>query len=255
LIRFTSDQTRMAEFANPRWVKILAWTAATIIIGLNIWLVIETFGEWVAATGAWMWLILGPLGAGIAALLAFVILHPVLTRRWPHLGGQGALAIPAAPAPLAAAAPAPSYRRILVALDHTERDREAIAHAAPLAKSHNAKIFLVHVEEGVTSQVYGALSSTEEVQAGERYFQEILESLRGQDIETELVVRHASKPSEEIVKVARTIKPDLVVMAAHGHKWWKDIIFGATINAVRHDLSVPVLIVRDPEPPAPARSS
>jgi manganese transport protein len=145
---------------------------------------------------------------------------------------------------------APTYRRILVALDHTDRDLEAIAHAAPLAKSHNAKVFLVHVEEGVTSQVYGALSSTEEVQAGERYFQEILESLQRQDIETELVVRHASKPSEEIVKVAKSIQPDLVVMAAHGHKWWKDLIFGATINAVRHDLAVPVLIVRDPVPPA-----
>jgi len=33
-------------------------------------------------------------------------------------------------------------------------------------------------------------------------------------------------------------------VAAHGHKWYKDLIFGATIDAVRHDVAAPVLIVR-----------
>jgi manganese transport protein len=32
-------------------------------------------------------------------------------------------------------------------------------------------------------------------------------------------------------------------MGAHGHKGLKDLIFGATINAVRHQLKVPLLIV------------
>jgi manganese transport protein len=35
-------------------------------------------------------------------------------------------------------------------------------------------------------------------------------------------------------------------MSGHGHKALKDIIFGTTINALRHELSVPLLIVRDP---------
>ncbi|MFN8942764.1 MAG: universal stress protein [Acidobacteriota bacterium] len=33
-------------------------------------------------------------------------------------------------------------------------------------------------------------------------------------------------------------------MAAHGHTGIRDIIFGSTINAVRHNVSCPVLIVR-----------
>jgi manganese transport protein len=37
-----------------------------------------------------------------------------------------------------------------------------------------------------------------------------------------------------------------VVMGAHGHKGLKDIVFGATINEVRHTLDVPVLVVRIP---------
>jgi manganese transport protein len=36
-------------------------------------------------------------------------------------------------------------------------------------------------------------------------------------------------------------------MGAHGHSGIKDLIFGATINAVRHELEAPILIVRDGE--------
>jgi manganese transport protein len=34
-------------------------------------------------------------------------------------------------------------------------------------------------------------------------------------------------------------------MGAHGHRRLKDLIFGNTINPVRHELSIPILIVRD----------
>ncbi len=48
--------------------------------------------------------------------------------------------------------------------------------------------------------------------------------------------------------MAREISPDLIVMGAHGHRGLKDLIFGNTINAVRHEVSAPVLVVGD-EPP------
>ena len=83
---------------------------------------------------------------------------------------------------------------------------------------------------------------------GRKYFEDIAGALRLQGISTRLVVRHAGKPSQAIVQVAREVKPDLVVMAAHGHKWWKDIVLGTTIDAVRHEVRVPVLIVRNEKP-------
>ena len=58
-------------------------------------------------------------------------------------------------------------------------------------------------------------------------------------------MRHSTRPKTEIVNYARELQPDLIVMGAHGHKGLKDIIFGTTINAVRHNLKVPLLIVRD----------
>src|SRR5262249_54322682 len=46
LIHFTSDRNRMGSFANKTWVRLLAWTAALIIISLNVQLLISTLGEW-----------------------------------------------------------------------------------------------------------------------------------------------------------------------------------------------------------------
>ena len=34
-------------------------------------------------------------------------------------------------------------------------------------------------------------------------------------------------------------------MGAHGHKGIQDIVFGQTINGVRHDLDIPLLIVKN----------
>ena len=47
------------------------------------------------------------------------------------------------------------------------------------------------------------------------------------------------------MRYARKIGADLVIMGAHGHGGIKDIIFGNTINPVRHALDVPMLVVRD----------
>ena len=42
---------------------------------------------------------------------------------------------------------------------------------------------------------------------------------------------------------ARNVHPDLIVMGAHGHRGLKDLIFGNTINGVRHEAGAPVLVV------------
>ncbi len=136
------------------------------------------------------------------------------------------------------------YRKILVPLDHTTLDRDAIAHAAAMALQYKAKLYLLHVEEDVTSQVYGPLSSTAEVEAGREYLEEITSRLHMQGLETETIVIHSRIPHEEIVRYARELQPDLVVMGAHGHRGLKDLFLGTTINSVRHRLDIPLLIVR-----------
>jgi manganese transport protein len=48
LVMFTSDRAKMGEFANPLWVKILAYTVAFVIAALNAWLLFQTFRGWLA---------------------------------------------------------------------------------------------------------------------------------------------------------------------------------------------------------------
>jgi manganese transport protein len=148
------------------------------------------------------------------------------------------------PEPGGAEVSAPTYHRILVPLDHTALDRLAISHAAAMGKLYGASIYLLHVEEGVTSQVYGTASSTAEVELGETYLERMAQSLRNQGVTVVTAIGHSVSPTKEILRYAKEISPDLVIMGAHGHGGLKDLIFGTTIDPVRHQLNLPMLIVR-----------
>jgi manganese transport protein len=243
LIHFTNDRRRMGGFANRRWVQLLAWATALIVVGLNIRLAVMNVSDWLANAGSWrtlVWLVTVPVGVLLLLLLLWVTLEPLVSR-WTRRFGRAPVTLPE---PAAAEAAGLVYRRILVPLDHTNLDRLAVSHASAMAKLHDAKLYLLHVEEGVTSQVYGPDSSTAEVEAGEHYLDTIADGLRRQGIAVETAVFHSSSPRREIVRYARQIRPDLVIMGAHGHGGLKDLIFGNTINPVRHNLDVPILIVR-----------
>lgn len=244
LIHFTSDRQRMGVFANPGWVRALAWVAAGIIVTLNLQLALQTVAGWLAGAGAWRWLVellVVVFGTALAGLLAWVTFEPWLPERLRQLGRAAAPPLPVELEPRT-----PAYRTILVPLDHTEMDREVVSLAAGLAREHGGRLYLFHVEEDVTSQVYGELSETAEVEAGRQYLEEIAQALREQGVDAQAVLCHARDPHREIVRFARQTRPDLVVMGAHGHKWFQDLVFGDTIDAVRHALGVPVLIVPEP---------
>jgi manganese transport protein len=44
LVQFTGSRAKMGEFANPRWLSILAWTTALLILVLNLKLLADFFG-------------------------------------------------------------------------------------------------------------------------------------------------------------------------------------------------------------------
>jgi len=245
LVYFTSDRRRMGEFANGVWLKAGAWSCALFILALNSWLAWDQMNEWLGEAGAYRTLL---LVAGCAAGLGTLGLLGVVVG-WPWFKAQRQIPTPvermsvnleqdALPVLRSAA-----YSRILVSLDHSDSDQEAINNALALARMHDAKIILLHVEEGVTSQLFGSLSSTAEITEGQAYLATIERALQEQGVGVEVVVRHGHKPSQEIVAAVRDLRPDLLVMASHGHSGIKDLIFGATINEVRHKVKVPMMIV------------
>jgi len=177
---------------------------------------------------------------GFLVLLGYIVLWPRLHRA-PLKTGPVAVTVRQEPAP--AVIPALKYSTILVTLDHSDADRGALANALTLARANGSRLILLHVEEGVSAQLFGSQASTAEITEGEEYLGGIAASLEQQGIPVEVVVRHGKSPTHEITAAVSEHHPDLVVMAQHGHKGLKDIIFGTTINSVRHRIAVPVLIV------------
>jgi manganese transport protein len=57
---------------------------------------------------------------------------------------------------------------------------------------------------------------------------------------TTLGHRHRSR---EIARIVNQQKADMLVIGSHGHTGLKDFIYGETVNAVRHEVKVPVLVV------------
>jgi manganese transport protein len=243
LVHFTSDRARMGSFASAPWVRIFSWITAALVIGLNAELTWDTLGEWLTSAGpARHWLEAAAIGviSLLTLLLAWISFEPWLPAALRR--GEPSKVLPAH---VAEDLEPHRYSRILVPLDHSSHDRFALSHAAALAKVYGASLHLFHVEEDVTSQLYGPLASTAEIQAGADYLSAISTNLARSGLQVETAVRYSRHPNREIVNFARQIQPDLVVMSAHGHKGLKDIILGTTINSLRHSLNVPILIVRD----------
>ncbi len=232
LIRFTSDRIRMGEFASAAWVKVLAWSSAAIILVLNFKYVADAVTPWVAANLWRAWLVVPPVLL-VLLLLGYVSFTPQRRK------------IPMSAEAMVPGIVMPVYHRILVPLDHSPRDRAAIAHAAAMARQYGASLHLLHIEEGAISRLFGPMASGAEVQSGEEYFQSIVNALADQGVPSTFTILHGQRPKDAIVQVAFEREADLIVMGAHGHRGFQDLIFGNTINGVRHEVKVPVLVVGD----------
>jgi nucleotide-binding universal stress UspA family protein len=75
------------------------------------------------------------------------------------------------------------------------------------------------------------------------YLVQVAQRLRAEKltVNTELVL---GNPPTEIPKTARARGCDLIAMTSHGHKLLADIVLGSTIDKVRHNTAIPLLIVR-----------
>ena len=52
------------------------------------------------------------------------------------------------------------------------------------------------------------------------------------------------EPANEIIKWVKQKGCDLVAMSTHGHRFLADVFLGATASRVRHNISVPLLLLK-----------
>ncbi len=133
LVQFTSDRRRMGVFANPRWLKGLAWLCAIVVVGLNGVLIWMYMGEWavgIAKAGwhpLWIYATVGPFAVGLAVFLGWVTLYRHYRVRE---AGPPPLTVPELPVV--------RYQRIGVAVEFTAADSAVLAQAAAVARVHHA---------------------------------------------------------------------------------------------------------------------
>lgn len=238
LIKFTDDRTIMGVFANATWVKILAWATAIVIAVLNVNLIIDTLGGWIAAAGSgavWIWLTAVPLAVACGLLLIYVALPK--SWRLPKL----------APAPRVRAEVGflgESYKKIGVALDFGAMDAKVLSHAHSLASSSHASMYLFHVVEGVAGQVFGTQAFDKEAREDLEELAGLADQVNKAGVEAHYTLGYGHDVPAELVRLAREAGIDLLVMGGHGHRMIADLFLGTSVSEVRHKLEIPILVVR-----------
>ncbi len=270
LIHFTSNRRNMGSLANPWWGQILAWAVAAVIVGLNAKLVFDQIWTWIEmAQGSGLrvgpvpleWLVgiaLAALAAGMASLLLWITLKPIIqpSPAWSS-GASVEVDWVQALRPL-------TLGRIGVALEHGPADAEILNRALSLAQGDRqlSDLLLLHVVDTPLTAVHGPETADRETGADARYLDELVQALRDRGYPARSVLLYGPDPAGQLVSHLRKDPVDLLVVGSHGHGLVRDLLFGQTVDRVRHQLSVPMLIARPGRstgtlphaapPPAPA---
>jgi manganese transport protein len=135
------------------------------------------------------------------------------------------------------------YKLILVTLDGTASDRALIEHVKLLAKQQHSRLVLLHVADGWAARTYGEDAVSPEITEDTAYLRRVQAEFASAEIPAEIQLAYGSPPAE-VLKAAEALKCDLIAMAGHGHRLFGDIFHGSTITQVRHQTSIPLLLVR-----------
>ena len=141
------------------------------------------------------------------------------------------------------------YRKILVALENSRADDSLLPHVTELATKLGSRLLLVHVADGWAARNFSQLklAESDEMKADRAYLDKVVVELRlkGLPVSAHLAL---GDPATEILKTAEAERCDLIAMTSHGHRLIGDIIYGSTINEVRHRTSIPILVVKAEKP-------
>ena len=237
LILFVSDKKTMGAFVIKPLTKVLAWLITTILVYLNLRMVTEQAGGYFASSDNIFWkavIILG--GLLFVALLIIAFVYPLMGKKrldtsvqlHPEASGLQQIAVPV-------------YNKIAVALEFSNKDEKLLSHA--IGQAHkNTSFVLIHVVESVPAKILEKESDDMETRTDQEHLDFYTRRLQQMGYETTGVLGF-NRRSREIVRIVKETNSDMLVIGAHGHSGIKDWFYGQTIDSVRHELNIPVLVV------------
>jgi len=137
------------------------------------------------------------------------------------------------------------YNTILVPVENRESDHTILRHIRALAKLTDAKLTLVHVADGWAARNYERfkLQESEEMKQDREYLATLSAQLESEGYQVKTVLAMGD-PATEIIKLAQEQPIDLIAMTTHGHRLLGDFLHGSTADKVRHQVDVPVLLLK-----------
>lgn len=237
LIHFVSDKKKMGLFALKTKTKIAAWLIAGIVVMLNFKLVYDEAGRWIETTNNW-W-IKGMVILGVIGLLwlLFVTLFYPLTERGKEVSTD--LHDPIDKLPELAA---PKFKTIALALDFSPFDSRVFQYGLKMAES-DTKFILIHITESAPPQLMDETADDYETRKDKMKLEQYLKMLNEKGFEAEAITGFRNR-NVEIARIVKESKSDLLILGSHGHRGFKDFIFGETVNRVRHLVKIPVFIAQ-----------
>ena len=100
----------------------------------------------------------------------------------------------------------------------------------------------MHVVETAPSRLLGEATDDEETRNDRQRLELYAATLQQQGYTVTAALGYNNR-TREIVRLVKDTQADMLIMGAHRHKGLKDYVFGETIETVRHELDIPVLIV------------
>jgi manganese transport protein len=237
LIHFVSDKQKMGDFVIKTPVKLIAWLIAIVLVYLNAKMVIGQITEFYAGPAHIVWkVVVGLAALGAALLLAYISFFPLLQKKKKGVSIQlhaqtGQMELPEIP----------SYKKIAVALDFSTRDHILLGHALNQGKK-DTEYLLIHIVESVSARYLGKDSDDYETRTDQERLQSYISQLHTKGFKASGRLGYTNR-AREIVRLVVEEEADLLIIGGHGHTGIKDWIYGETIESVRHELKIPVLIV------------
>ncbi len=168
-------------------------------------------------------------------ILIYIIVHPFLPAKitksiFVHPEGS-----------ILPAITIPSFNNIAVALDFSLNDSKILSYA--VGQGHKDTTFtLLHIVESASAKLLGKESDDFETRSDKERMEDYVIQLKSQGFNSSGVIGYRDRV-KEIVRIVKESNADMLVIGAHGHTGMRDFIYGETVNAVRHELKIPVLVV------------
>jgi len=237
LIYAVSNQRMMGRFAIKPWLIILSVLITVIILYLNIDMVInEAMDLLNASSHLWVKLLIYAGLLALAVLLLLTVFYPLMTKKrnpvLPHIHKKLEFSdVEILP-----------YKRIALALDFGVKDNVILSNALKYATAET-ELILIHIVESAGARMLGEQVADKETDEDEAQLMMYANQLHEKGLRASYALGYRYR-TKEIVRICGEQNADLLIMGAHGHKAIFDFVYGQTIDSVRHQLDIPVLIVK-----------